>query len=384
MIKRFIFNPKYTLFLIFLSAFVLRLLGLINIELRGDFAEHWKIAGEIAGGKYLPLLGPSASINPDIHLGPLYYYLLSIPYLLGGVNYKIAIIFFSILNSLSIFPLYYISKKWFGERSGLQVVILFSVSSYVIQVQDFPWNPYLIPALMIFSLYSLVKVREKQLNHLPILFFLLGLGFSFHATFLFVIPLFLIFIPYKKIPKRLLAVSILLFLIPLSTWFYSEIRNNFVQVREMITVFTPNKKTCSFSTWLATHGNGERCFHQIRNTLFIFRSFSQSLFATRNLMFTAVSFLIVLATLLRTKNSQGLFFLVWILSIFLLFMTYSGNIYPHFFLILVPLPFFIFILFLEKIESINKYGSFLSNAIFLLTIAFNLINYYFSLWIMRG
>jgi hypothetical protein len=382
--KRIFSNPKFFLFLIFFLALILRLLGLINIRLEGDFAYHWNIIGDMIRGRNFLLLGPTTSVNPIIHLGPFYYYLLSIPYLLGGGNYKIAIIFFSILNSMSIFPLYYISKVWFSKRASLQIISLYSFSSYLIQVQNFPWNPFVIPTLVIFSLYLLVKIREKYVNYLPLLFFLLGLGFSFHATFLFIIPLFLIFIPYKRISRNIIIISSLLFFLPFFTWLYYEVINNFIQTKEILTIFSPNKEICDFSVWIRTHGNGERCFHQIRNTLFIFRSFSQSLFATQNLFFVITSFIITSCTLFKTKSSQKIFFLVWISVVFLLFLTYSRNVYLHFFLIIIPLPFFILVLFLERIERMKSHGIILSNIFFLITIGWNFINYINSLLVVRG
>jgi 4-amino-4-deoxy-L-arabinose transferase-like glycosyltransferase len=381
--QRLLKNPNLILSLIFLLALTFRLLGLTNIRLGGDFAEHWSVAGRIVKGNFFPLLGPSASINPKIHYGPFYYYLLSIPYLLGGGNYKVAIIFFSFINSLSIFPLFYISKKWLGLKSGLKLVTLYAFSSYIIQVQNFPWNPFLIPSLLIFSLYILLKIREKHANYLPLLLFLLGLGFSFHATFLFIIPLFLIFIPFKEVPGRVVIISLVAFFLALSPWFYYEIGNNFIQIKETLNVFSPSREVCNFSTWIKTHGNGERCFHQIRNTLFIFRLFSQSLFATRNLLFVMVSFLITFYTLIKTKNSQKIFFSVWIFTTFLFFLTYSRNVYLHFFLILIPLPFFILILFLERVERIKRYGIIISGLLFLTIIGWNLIDFINSLSSLR-
>lgn len=384
MFKKFLSERKNILLLIFFLAVFLRLLGLINIELRGDFAFHWDVAGQIANGKSFPLLGPSASVNPIIRLSPIYYYLLSAPYLLGGGNFKIAIIFFGIVNSLAVFPLYQVSKKWFGDKGGLKAVILYAVSYYIISIQNFPWNPYLIPALIIFSLYFLEKVREKHFKFLPLLFLLLGLGFGFHATFLFIIPLFLIFIPYKKIPVKLTALSILMFLLPFSTWFYSEFISNFLQTGEIIKLFSPAKEVCNFSVWLANHGHGERCFHEIRNTLFIFRAFSESLFTTRNLFFTGISFLMASFTLLKIKTPQRKFYMTWILSVFLFFLAYSGNVYPHFFLILFPLPFFLFILFLERVGKVKKGGEVLSNVFFWAVVLINLFFYLNSLNTLRG
>lgn len=377
-------NEKLIVTIFFLLALSLRLLGLSNIRLRGDFAYHWAIAGKIVKEGSYPLLGPSASINPTIHLGPFYYYLLSIPYFIGNGNYKIAIIFFSLLNSLSIFPLFYVSKKWFSKKASFQIITLYSISSYLIQIQNFPWNPYIIPTIIIFSFFCLLKVKEKPGFYLPILFLLLGLGIQSHATFLFLIPLFLIYIPFRKISGKVILASLLIFFLPNLPWFYYEVNNHYLQIKEIFNVFSPSSEICNFSIWLKVHGHGERCFHQIRNTLFIFRLISQSLFSTRNLPFVIISFFMTLYTLVKAKNSQKIFFIIWIMSIFIFFMFYSQNIYLHFFLILVPLPIFIFVLFLERIRKMKRPGGIIAQTIFIAIVSWNLIDYLYSLLSTRG
>jgi 4-amino-4-deoxy-L-arabinose transferase-like glycosyltransferase len=371
------------LIIIFFLALFLRLLGLINITFGGDFYDFFQTAGQIAQGKSLPLLGPSASINTKIHISPFYYYFLAIPYFLGGGNFRFAIIFFSLLNSLSVFPLFAILKRWFSLKDSFLVVILYAVSSYIIQVENFPWNPYLIPSLIIVCLYLLMKIREKYLNYLPLLFLFLGLGLSLHGTFLFIIPLFLLFIPFRKVSLKVLILSLFIFGLTLSPLVYYEINNNFIQTKELINVFSPNKEICDFSLWLKTHGNGERCFHQIRNTLFIFRLVSQSLFSTRNLAAVLVSALIIFYTLIKSKNNLRYFLLVWIFSIFIFFMFYSQNIYLHYFLILIPFPFIIFVMFLNIVKRKGKYGRLLSNIAFLTLIVWNIVSYLNSLQVGR-
>ncbi len=104
-------TPTKIVCFLFTIGFLLRVTGLINTTLAGDFHYHWSVAGEIATRQEFPLLGPSASVNDQFHLGPLYYYLLSLPYILGRGNFQVAIIFFSFLNSLSIVVFYAASRN---------------------------------------------------------------------------------------------------------------------------------------------------------------------------------------------------------------------------------------------------------------------------------
>ena len=192
-------KSKNILFLIILAGLVLRLLGLTNINLGGDFEYHWSVAGSIARGENYPLLGPGASISEDFHLGPFYYYLLSIPYILGGEDYRVAIIFFSVVNSATIFLLYKLVSEWFDEKNSLRISALFAFSSFMITTGNFPWNAYLIPFLVILSLYLLMKLRQGRSFYLLALISVVALGLQSHATFAFLVPLILLNIPYKKI-----------------------------------------------------------------------------------------------------------------------------------------------------------------------------------------
>lgn len=370
--------------LLFILALFLRLLGLININLEGDFAYHWKIAGGIIEGKSFPMVGPGASINKNIFLGPIYYYFLSLPYLLGGGNYKAAIIFFSVLNSLSIYPLFYVLKKKIDEKAAIRIVALYSVSSYLIQVQNFPWNAYELPFFIILSLYFLEKVGEGMVNHLPLLFLSLSFGVQMHATFLFLAPLFLLSIPYKKIRRSILGLSVGVALLLFSPWIFFEMTHGFIQIKESIKVFFSGSQGCLFSDWVRNHGHGERCFHYFRNTLFVFRQISMNIFSTRSLSFVFVSLFISLFVLLKNTGKNMKFFAFWILSVVVQFLFYSGNVYMHFFLILVPLPFVFLVLFLREIERKGKWGKVISTVIYLLLINYNIINYLISLTHLRG
>src|ERR1035437_7282425 len=123
---------KRPLIFLVISGFILRLLGLINISLSGDFAYHWSVIGNSVHEGIFPLLGPNASVNSQFHLGPFYYYLLAIPYLIGNGNYQAPIIFFSLLNSLNIILLYVISKKLFNKKQSLIITAVYTFSAFMI------------------------------------------------------------------------------------------------------------------------------------------------------------------------------------------------------------------------------------------------------------
>lgn len=57
-----------------LLGFFLRSLGYFNITLAGDFEYHWSVASEIVKQEKIYMLGPKASVDENLFLGPFYYY----------------------------------------------------------------------------------------------------------------------------------------------------------------------------------------------------------------------------------------------------------------------------------------------------------------------
>lgn len=353
----------------------LRLLGLINIRLGGDFAYHWQIAGDIVRGKSFPLFGPAASVNPALHLGPLYYYLLAIPYFLGQGDFRAAVIFFSLISCLNIFLIYAITKELFDEKLAFTAAVFCAFSAYFISIGNLPWNPYLLPTVILLAVYSLIRIRQRRYSFLLLLTLSLGIAIELHGTAIFLLPVFLLLLPLKKIPVRhYISGSIILFIF---AWPY------FFQLKEIMTVLRPVSGNCDFVSWLQSHGHGERCFSQIRNTLFVFRFISMSLFDSQNIIIAILSALMTGFLLSKKRLKQRKLIIIWLGIPILLFLLYSANIYLHYFLILFPIPFFLLALFLAELEKTGRWGKRLSKVLFYSTIFFNIILYILSLPAIR-
>lgn len=384
-IRKFLKNEKQLLLLIFIFGLVLRLTGLVNIQLAGDNLTHWKIAGEIATKGILPLLGPRASITGNFNLGPFYYYFLSIPYWLGRGDFRMAIIFVAILNSISILLLYLVAKRWFSGMQSLRISFLFACSAYFIQIQSFPWNPYLLPLFIIISLYFINKVNEGKYLNLFFLAVSYAVCLQLHATAIFLLPVFLYILPLRKIPLKYYLFGVITLLVANSPWIWANLTTNFSQIKAIFIIFNQGAvQQCSLSSWLTSHGNGERCFWYFRNTLFVFRFFGASIFNVNNIIFGLVGLLITLFYFLKTGFKEYRFLLVWIVTVIVLFLLYSNVIYLHYFLILTPVPFLLLVIVLEKLAKRKGNWIYLANGLYLLVILFNLCQYVWSLQFTRG
>jgi hypothetical protein len=372
------------LLLIFTLGLMLRLLGLLDITLAGDNLLHWRIAGDITKGIF-PLLGPRASLTGDFNLGPFYYYLLAIPYWIGRGDFRVAVIFFAVLNSLSIPLLYLVSKRWFSKTQSLKVSLLFAVSAYFIQIQSFPWNPFVLPLFIIVSLYFINKIDKKHYYNFIFACISYGICLQLHATALFLLPVFIYLLPVKKIPLKYYLSGIGMLLIANFPWILANLSANFSQVKVAFLILSQGRtEQCSFSGWLGNHGNGERCFWYLRNTLFAGRFLAVSVFGFNSIPLALLSLLAVAAYFIKTKFKEHRYLLVWLLVPVVLFLFYTNSIYLHYFIILTPVPFFLLMVFLEKLEKKKIKWILAANLLYLLVIVVNLCQYVWSLQFVRG
>lgn len=380
------FINHHQLILILMAGLCLRLLGLINITLAGDFAYHWQVAGNIINTGKLPLLGPSASVNDTFHLGPFYYYLLAIPYALGQGNFRVAIVFFAVLNTASIWLVYKVCAHQWNTKVSLQITALYALSSYVVSIQNFPWNPYIVPSLMVCLLYFLQQLRQQKQHYLIGVAACLALLLQGHGTAIFLLPVASLLIPWRQISLKWYVASISAVILLFSTWLYSDITTDFTQTKAALAIFVPApNQGCTFSYYLQNHGNGERCFAFIRNTLFIFRLFSTSVLGTRSFPVVVVTMAAVLLSIFKNRTSRTWQLIgLWIGIPWLLLLFYSNNIYLHYFLWLLPLPFIWVVLLLERLRQTGQTGVVIANLIFAFLIAANVLYYLLSLVTVRG
>jgi hypothetical protein len=378
-------KEKNTLLLIFILGLALRLFGVLNITLSGDNLTHWKIAGEIATKGMFPLLGPRASLTGDFNLGPFYYYLLASPYWLGRGDFRVAIIFFAVLNSLSIPLLYLAAKRWFSKHQSMLISLLFASSAYFIQIQSFPWNPYVLPLFIILSLYFVNKVSEKK--YINFFFFAISYAIclQLHATAIFLLPVFIYLLPIRKIPLKYYLLAIGTLVVVNLPWVFVNLTSNFSQIKAGLLIFSPIKsEQCSITSWLATHGNGERCFWYFRNTLFAFRFFSVSIFGINSIPLSLLTMTVTALYFIKTRLKENKYLFVWLLTPILLFLFYSNNIYLHYFLILTPVPFFLLMVYLEKLKTRKGRWILIGNLLYSIIILINLCQYVWSLQLIRG
>jgi hypothetical protein len=197
-------------------AAVLTVLGVVavvrfyRLDLSWFLLDHVRdvtMASAIAGGERLPLLGPRIGWM-DAYLGPLYYYILSLPFLvtrdpIAGVAFVAA------SNVAAAYLLYGFARRYWSTPVGLAAAVLFGVFPLAVWSSRLVWHPGLMPlftVLFIRSLFALV-VDGRSMAAVPMLALLAVLTQLHLATVAFVPLALLALVMARHLDWRHVAVG---------------------------------------------------------------------------------------------------------------------------------------------------------------------------------
>jgi Dolichyl-phosphate-mannose-protein mannosyltransferase len=190
------FDGKHLLLgaILALGAFV-RLSGLDVGWFLQDQARDGTAAQGILSGRDFPLVGPHAALSTVQLVGPLYYYLVAIPYGLSA-NPVVSVAFLNTLGILSIFLTYRLGREMFGPPEGLVAAALYAVFPMAVLSGKALWNPGFIPFFSTIFLLTFWRfLVGGRAWALPLTLFLLGVLLQIHmsgAIFVLLLPVALL------------------------------------------------------------------------------------------------------------------------------------------------------------------------------------------------
>jgi len=211
------------------------------------------------------------------------------------------------------------------------------------------WNPYFTPLLLILLLYSFQKPNSKVWA----VFSGLSISVLLHLHFSnwLLVPLYGYFLYKLYLKNKLNAFinffSALLIFLPYAFFLFKDI-----SIVELLPFF--KLENCNFSYWLVNHGQGERCFSYFRNSLFILRLFSFSIFGSMNLLLLVLSVLMIFYFSKFIDLQKKMEYIFWLFFPWLALLFYSGNVYLHHFLFLMPLALMVFGKVVDNLLSTRK------------------------------
>ncbi len=225
------------------------------------------IAKDIVVNKHLRSVGQITSVD-GVFIGPLYYYLMALSYWLSNMNPMSAIVPTTIIGLLTIVSFYILGKKYFSEKVGLIMAFIYSVS-FGAAFYD-KWSVPTEPAVIwsVWFLYVILGMRRKNLKLMPFYAVLVGLSYHIHIGLLPVLPIPILAYfmsegtfkeKFKAIKIKNVLVSLLIFFLVSSPFWFFEIKHNFSQVKSVIiaskkdlgnpTGFAKLKKVVNASAW---------------------------------------------------------------------------------------------------------------------------------------
>lgn len=219
------------------------------ITFLGDQGRDAIIIKRIISGEHFPAIGPRSSVG-QLFLGPFYYYFMT-PFLflfnLNPLGLAWGVAFISLL---SLPVIYAIVRKETNITTGLTLILLITFSYINVWLSRFSWNPNLLPVFSFFSIYFGVEMLKKKGYILPFLFgAFLAASIQLHYLGLLIIPSILVIIVLQMVQDKKhlmqhcmkIGVSAVGFVFVLAPLILFDIKNNFLNLRGMIGIFTNNK-----------------------------------------------------------------------------------------------------------------------------------------------
>lgn len=187
----------------------------------------------------IQLIGQGISVK-GLFLGPLYFYYL-VPFFLITNLHPIGGFVGSVIFGLAtIITYFFVANNLFGPKAGLIAAFLRSIL-YVELHNDWGMTSAFaseLPALL--TWWFFYRYWHGKLNILPALTFVFGFYTSIHPIlFPFYFVFLSIFIVKRKLPQlKIILLSVVTFLIPISPLILFEFLHNFLEIKQLITLFT--------------------------------------------------------------------------------------------------------------------------------------------------
>lgn len=216
-----------------------------------DQGREYLMTQDIVDNKNLRLigtpLGAGAAGLQGIFHGPVYYYLLGVPYILFNGNPAGGTVLMFVIGVLSLLASYFLGKDMFGKIGGLLTMALVGMSPLFISQSRFLWSPYPSTLFILLAFYFIFHIKKSSLNIFLAAFFSV---FIYNFELAIAVPLaftLLIYVIYlfrfRLIKYVYLFAGFIVGLLPMILF---EVRHSFMAVNGMISYLTSSKSDEKF------------------------------------------------------------------------------------------------------------------------------------------
>lgn len=200
-----------------------------------------------------PLLGPPTSVG-NMYLGPLYYYMMSIPSAIFWLEPVAAAGMNVLIGVLTVFLILYLSKEWFGFKAGLLASFAYAISPITITYSRFSWNPNPAPFFAMLSIIGLNQIQKsKDFRWFILTAVSLAFALQMHYLALILVPVVLVLYLYLILQKEKRFVwigtilGILVFLLLMSPLVIFDIKYNYLNARSLLELFSSKDSSVEFN-----------------------------------------------------------------------------------------------------------------------------------------
>ncbi|HSW75704.1 MAG TPA: glycosyltransferase family 39 protein [Candidatus Saccharimonadales bacterium] len=278
------------------------------------------------------LIGPKTDIGGVFH-GPLFYYLLAIPFLLSSGNPLISSIFLILIQCSTVILIYLFGKMLVNERVGIISSLLFAVSFNSILFARWLSNPPLsIPFVVLTMLFLLnfLKGSKKSLIGFSICLGLLSQAEFLNTLFYSVITLgtiIIFFDRFNKIPKMFLFVNFLISIITsVGTFVIFDLRHQFLILKSILAVLT-NQSGYHLSFNASINSNISGYFNAFTTTIIPFHQILGVIIFLVSLIHTTVQ---------AKKIKEYYLIILWLIVPLILLILLRHDALEQFFVSIIP------------------------------------------------
>lgn len=271
------------------------------------------------------IIGPSTAAT-DLFHGPLYWYVIGIPYLVGGGDPAWAAGFLLILNAVGVFLIFYTGKVLFNSKVGLIAATLYAVSFEEVQYALYFGNPSpAVLTVMLFYVGLALAIFRRDWRGLPISLLGLGLSIQFEFFLLYLVLVFLLTsVLFRRTVLKLLNVQRILvssftFLISISTFIIADFKFGFRTVKTLSGIFGEDGGSSEFTKAFGLYA--KRLVLQVHDNLFPFENIDRLVL----ILLLCVALFWVIKR--RDNYRQIIFLLIWILSTSILLVFGAPTLY---------------------------------------------------------
>ena len=189
------------------------------------------------------LIGPWGSLQ-GIFFGPVWYYLLSIPFFITGGDPRGSVLLVLFFNLITIITAYLLGKKIKDGKLGLIFALLLASSTLMIDISTYAFHSNLLPFTTLIFIWSLYEVLENKPKYLLLAALIASINFHLEpATAIFTALTLAVFIIWKikLILKnknsggvKIIFLSLIVFIIPFIPQIIFELRHQFLQTQSLI------------------------------------------------------------------------------------------------------------------------------------------------------